>query len=335
VSSTIKRALVTGAAGFIGRHLVARLRQEGTSVTALLLPTDVPDPAWGDDVRVVEGNVCDPDAVQQAMEGCDVVYHLVAIVDDWGPMERFVAVTVGGTQLVLRAAARANARAILTSSIVVYGDKMGTGPCGEDDVLGAPVGAYSQTKQMQERLALDLMEERGLKLTVVRPANVYGPACQPWVHRLGEELLKGMPSIVGTGEQNAGLVYVDNVVDLMVRAAGNDQAIGRIYNACDDSDISWKRYLIDLAALVGARKPRMRIPRWVAQAAAISGEGFCRWAGTQSGPPLTREGLQLIASDHSYPIDRAREELGYAPETFPYEFAMGEIASYLEKHPLR
>ncbi len=320
-------ALVTGATGFIGRRMVARLLDEGHRVRALVLPGESIEGAWpGGAIDVVRGDVTRPDSLTAALEGVDILIHLAAMVGDWGAEDLHRRVTVEGTENVLRAAP-ATCRVVLASSVVVYGDAIGRDVCDEDHPHGRPMGPYSRSKQAQETLARALAVERGMSLTVVRPTNVFGPGCKPWVHDVADVLRKGQPCLIGGGDQNAGLCHVDNLTSLLVRAATVPEAVGRVYNAADGSDVTWRTYFTDLAGLIGARPPRS-IPRVAARLGASLGEGFGRLLRRRSRPALTHEALNLVGSHHRVPIDRARAELGYAPEV-GYAEAIEQIRACL------
>ena len=324
---TFQTALVTGATGFIGKRLVHRLQSDGVRVRALVLPGEEAPREW-EDVAIVRGDVTDPIAVSAALDGVDRVFHLVAIVEDWGPEERFVRVTIGGTHIVLAEAARRGIRAVLVSSVVVYGTALATSVCTEDLPLGAPVGVYSRTKQLQERLARELAERRGLALTVVRPTNVYGPGSLPWVTMLCDRLRGYGPMLVGGGAQNAGLVHVDNVVDVLVRAASVEVAVGRIYNACDELDVSWRQYMTSLADIIGEGPP-WALPAFAARTAAALSEATWTLLDREDSPPVSREGLNLVGSDFRVPAERARIELGHDPGQHPHGAALAAIAAAL------
>ena len=322
--------LVTGAGGFIGRRVVARLLQEGVGVRALLLPDEAAPAEWTEPpngVKVVRGDICDPDAVRRALDGTDRLIHLAALVGDWGAEAAHRRVTVGGTETIFRAAADAGVRCVLASSIVVYGDALGRDVCHEEHPPGRACGAYGRAKQAQEQIARGLERERGLQLSVVRPANVFGPGSGPWVRDLCAQLRSGLPTLIGGGDYDAGLTYVDNVADLLVRAAGHPAAVGRIYNANDDHGVTWRRYCGDLAEMIGAHPPRS-LPRWLANAAAGACEAIWRRAGWRSRPPVTREALNLVGSRHRVPIERARRELGYEPR-IGYAEGLAAVAASL------
>jgi 2-alkyl-3-oxoalkanoate reductase len=323
-------ALVTGATGFIGRRLVARLAGRGERVRALVLPGE--DAGALGDIGIVRGDVTDPASLAVAVAGVDRVYHLAAVVGDWGPDARFERINVGGTRNVLDAAASARcARVVMVSSIVVYGSQLHDGVCDEDAPRELGLGPYGRTKRASEELALDYHAFGRVPVTVVRPGNVYGPGSGLWVDELARVLRRGMGLWLDGGDGDAALAYVDNVVDVIVRAGDHPGAAGRIYNANDGSGVTWRRYLTDLAAAAGAPAPRRSVPTPVALAAATAMERAW-WATRRSHRPLlTREAVQIFASRRPVPVARAITELGYAP--LPYNDAMDRVRAYLEERP--
>jgi len=304
--------LVTGATGFIGRRLVQRLLDDGHSARALVLPGDVAPAQWGDRVELFVGDVTRRASIATAIKNAATVFHLAAMVGDWGRDEDHQRVTVLGTENVLGEAARNSARVLLASSVVVYGQHIGRAVCDEELPMGRPQGIYSRSKQEQERIARRLEANRSLKVTIVRPTNVYGPGSEPWVNTPIEVMRSRMPALIGHGRRDAGLTFVDNVVDVFVRAAQRAESIGRVYNASDDNGITWLRYFTELADLAGCPRPRA-LNRKVASVAAIAAEAGYRVLRRTERPPITREALNLVGSHHRVPILKAQTELGYRP----------------------
>lgn len=324
--------LVTGATGFIGRRLVSRLLEEGAAVRALVLEGD-PGEAHlpKESVELIRGSVTDARAASRAAQGTEVVFHLAAVVGDWAPEELFREVTIEGTRNVLSAAADAGARAVLASSIVVYGDAIGRVECAEDQPFGEAAGAYGRSKQEQERIAADLGQSKALSVTTLRLANVFGPGSRPWVEMAIDQLKSGAPALIGRGDQNAGLCYVDNAAEAFVRAGLTPSAAGRAYNVSDASDITWRRYFEDLARVSGSRPPGS-LPLPIARIAARACEGVWSALRLKGRPPVTREALNLVSSHHRIPIDRARRELGFEPKV-AYEEGMARVKASLSKRP--
>lgn len=321
--------LVTGAAGFIGRRMVQRLLNEGKRVVAFDLiacPESLEHEAALD---WIQGDITVYASVQSAMSECRTIFHLAAMVGDWGEPERHEAVTVTGTRHVFDAAlaCELSPRIVLASSIVVYGDQINQGLVHEGLPLGKTFGPYSQSKQAQEYLAQCYIQQ-GLDIRVVRPANVYGAGSKPWVEDLCKELKKGVPALVSGGDFDAGLVHVDNVIDIMLRACRCDEARGQIFNAADEEEITWKRYMSDIAGICDAPSPRS-IPRKVAYYLARAFEGSYRALNIVSRPSLTLEALNLVGSRHRIDMSKTKRVLGYTVVT-DYASGLAEVKDYLQ-----
>lgn len=318
--------LVTGGLGFIGRHSVEALLQRGQAVAVFDVP-GAPVPArWGDRVRVLRGDIANADEVRAALDGIRTVLHTAAVVSDWAPAAEHQRVTVEGSRHVFAEAARTGARVALLSSCAVYGEHIGRRELREDLEPGRPIGAYSFYKQQQEALAWQFQRERGLKLSVVRPSKVFGPGSRPWVHEAAQALRRGSPTLVGGGDYNPGLVYVDNLVDILLRAAALPQAQGRAYNGYDGTAATLRQYFTDLARIVGAPAPRA-MPRWFASLLAAVIEPAWRLLRLKSRPLLTRDSLRMISSEYRISQERARAELGFTP-LVSYEEGMRRVEAY-------
>jgi nucleoside-diphosphate-sugar epimerase len=169
------RALVTGAAGFLGACLSRRLVAEGHAVRALVRPGGAPDALAGLDVEVVRGDVTDPGSLPAAVRGVDVVFHLAG-VRRAPRREEFLRVNVAGTRLLLEACA---AHAPGLARFVLAGSIAATGPSAagrrEEDPL-APVEAYGESKAEAERIAFSFADvedcARGMALLATRPEAV-------------------------------------------------------------------------------------------------------------------------------------------------------------------
>lgn len=324
--------LVTGATGFIGQVLVNKLLQKKNQVSALVLPMEEIPPSWRDKVKIIRGSITDPTAVQSAMKGAGTVFHLAAVVGDWGDENVFWDIGVNGTRYVFEEAVKNNIRTVLASSIIVYGENIGKRECDEDVSFGKTFGPYGRVKQAQEKMGWKYYKEKNLPLTVIRPANVYGPGSRPWVHQVLYTLRLGGPSLINGGDFNAGLVYVDTVAEVMILAGSSPKTIGRAYNVCDENNITWKRYFSDLAEVIGIPKPKA-ISGFLAKPAAHIVNAVWKTFNINKQPPLTLESLNLVSSQHRINVDRLKNELNYKPD-FPYEKGFAEVKKYVLKERL-
>jgi UDP-glucose 4-epimerase len=233
-----ERALVTGGAGFIGHHLVHALLRRGRAVTVLDdlsvgRRENVPAAA-----RLVEGDVRDPAALREALDGVDAVFHEAALVSVRASQDRFVEdadVNLMGTLALLRAMGQARVRkAFLASSMAVYADRPRPEPVAENAPT-EPISAYGIAKLAAERYWLLLCRAAGIRATVLRYFNTYGPGqgLTPYVGVVTifvNRLLRGeAPVIYGDGEQCRDYVHVDDVVAANLLALDGERD-GRIFN---------------------------------------------------------------------------------------------------------
>ncbi len=318
--------LVTGANGFVGQALVRHLLAKGHPVRALVLPGEVSPAGWKGRVDVVRGDICRADDVRRCMEGVAVVQHLAAAVGDWIPWSVHEAVTIAGTRHVIDAVSEQGGRLVLTSSVTVYGHFIGKRACDESVPHGRVKGYYSRAKQAQENLVGEAHLLRGLDSVIVRPGNIYGPDCGPWLRDLGEALKRGTPSLIAPADANAGLVHVRSIASLLL-AAQQQAASGAIFNGCDELDVTWHRYFDDIARLFRAPSPR-RLPYWLGVTLAPVFETVWRLLLRSERPPITREALNLVAHDNQFPSAKARSMLDWRPAV-SYAEAIAEIEAVL------
>jgi len=319
------RILVTGASGFIGRHLLDALAGAG-ELRALVLPEDALERS---DVEIVRGDIRDRDAVMRACRGIDTIYHLAARVGDWGDDEDYWSINVEGTRNVLTAAVATGCRrVVIVSSIIVYGTQLHTSACDEEIERGEALSAYGRSKAAADALAREVQRRGNIEVVIVRPGNIFGPGASPWVLDLARVLRKGQAPLIDGGQGDAALAYVDNVIDALVAAGTAPEAAGRVYNVVDGQGVTWRQYLTDLAAIVGARPPRLSVPHGVAWTAAKALERFARFRRSSERPLLTREAVALLSTREPIPIERAVTELGYRPR--PYEESLREVARSFE-----
>jgi nucleoside-diphosphate-sugar epimerase len=298
------RVAVTGAGGFIGLALVRRLRQDGAAVVGL----DV-DP--GARFRVEEAggafavaDTTDPVAVLAALDGCDGVVHTAARVTDWGPMDEFVRVNVGGTRTVLEAAEAVGAqRVVHVSSVATWGYEFAA-DLPEDAPPRACGAPYVDTKAASDQLAL----RHGA--AVVRPGDVYGPGSNPWVRRPLETLRAGRFYLPGDGSGVMTPVYVDDLVDCVVRALVHPDA-GRQAFTCWDGEAVTAREFFGYHARMLGRDGVGTLPAPLVRAGAWAEELRARL--TRTTPAVSRQAIQYVSRRAAYPNERARTVLGWTP----------------------
>jgi dihydroflavonol-4-reductase len=316
------RALVTGAAGFIGSHVVVALAAAGAEVRALdrQAPPVVPPGA-----EPVAGDLLDPSTLEPALDGCDAVFHLAALYSyDRADAEAMQAVNVEGTRLLLDAAARgADRRRIVHTSSCGTCGPVPDRPATEDDAppeweLSVP---YKRTKVEGERLAMRAANE-GLDVVVVNPTTPVGPG-----DRRPTPTGK-MVADVAHGRARAHLAGgALNIV------AVEDVATGHLL--AHDRGRSGERYLLGgenlsmrevfgiVASAAGRRPPRIAVPWWLAYGAARGADLALRAVGRKPSL-LVLDEVRLAREPMTFDDSKARRELGYRSR--PAAEALAEAA---------
>lgn len=321
----MSRVIVTGGPGFIGRRVVRRFVDAGWDVTSFSLPGESALPDWGNRVRMAHGDLADPAAVRQACEGCSLLIHLAAPVGVAGRYQWQWDVIAEGTRNVCEAIAATGGRSVVASSIAVYGTLIQSQVCCEGDGHGPWAGAYGRGKQGQELVASEIAKRTGMPLTLIRPANVYGlGGTSAWGDRLLEAIAVTGGAVFGAAEQNdAGLVYVENLADALFLAGTRPEAIGQTYNVCDGNGVSWRRFSDDMAAIVG-KPPPPTVPLENALEVVLANEDPKNLIEPKDPNLPSLEGLNLVGFSNRIDSGRIRTELEWRPR-LSYAEAMAEI----------
>jgi 2-alkyl-3-oxoalkanoate reductase len=310
-------ALVTGAHGFIGSHLVEGLLAAGHRVRAMVSP-------WGDlahlrrvidDVEVVRCDITAPAGLEAACAGIETVFHAAARVAEWGPWEPFHRTNVLGTEGVLRAAERAGARRlVLVSSVAVHRYRGYRDADPRPAPLDGDLTAYARSKVLAE---LMVGRARGVEPVIVRPGVwPFGPR-DPTLPRLLRALRSGVFPLVGGGRSVLNTAFVDNLVDGLILAGTVPTAAERVYLVADDGMPTWREVLSELARVAGVAPRWLPLPAPLAVAAGVATEALWRVARPSHRPPIGRYAAALMRHDLHFTIRHARDELGYLP-TVPW-----------------
>jgi dihydroflavonol-4-reductase len=305
-----KPVCVTGGTGFLGYHLVSRLRELGAEVRVLSLPPRRPHPLPGRrDVTCFFVDLLDRAGVRKAVTGCDVIFHTAGMVALWGPaLARLYAVHVGGTENVL-AAADPGARVVHTSSVVAVGASRSRDVLQEESSFNLDRCGidYVLAKRVAEERALEAAA-RGQAVVVTNPGYLVGPEDyeRSVMSRLCLRFWRGRVPLAPPGGIN--LADVRDVADGHLLAAEHGEP-GRRYILGGDN-LLWSD-LMGLMSLVAGLRPRAvpRLPGWVLTAMAALGEA--RAFVTRAEPYPSRQHARMHRYCWFYRSDRAARELGY------------------------
>lgn len=252
-----REVLVTGAGGFIGSHLAERLAREGARVRALVHYNALGSWGWLDrsplagQMEVLAGDITDPAWARRATRGCQVVFHLAALIAipySYLAPASYVRTNLEGTLNLLQAALEAQVeRFVHTSTSEVYGTARQV-PISEEHPLCGQ-SPYSASKIAADKMAEAFHLSFGLPVVTARPFNTFGPrqSARAVIPTIISQCLAGQPLKLGNLHPTRDLNYVGNTVDgFLAAAAAGSQALGRAINLGSGREIS----IGDLARLI-------------------------------------------------------------------------------------
>lgn len=311
------RALVTGGTGFVGRHLVQRLCARGDTVRVMVRGASLPK---AEDLRamgaeIVQGDLLDPPSISLAAEGCEVVFHVAALVGAGLPYQQFYRFNVDGTEHVLAACKHANVhRLVFVSTESVLVDF--TDHAGDEASVPYPPryhDGYSETKAAAERAVLAAHEAGGVSAAIVRPCWVWGPGDLSILPALLRLAKPGLFTWVGGSRKQTTTSHVENVVHGLILAAERAEAAGEIFFIGDDEAIAARELVTQLLATCGIERGWPSVPFSLGMLSARLFEGVHGLLRLGGQPALSRYGVALLGCEQRYSIEKAKRLLGYTP----------------------
>jgi predicted dehydrogenase/nucleoside-diphosphate-sugar epimerase len=298
--------VVTGASGFLGRATVARLRADGHRVRAFVrrIPSVVED-----GVEYAIGNLGDSSAVDRALKGADVVIHCGAAMKGGWPEHK--GGTVVGTQNVIDACKKLGTRQLVhvsSMSVIDWAGSSGNGPVSEAAALEPRAderGAYTRAKLEAEQLVTQAAAA-GLPCVILRPGQIFGGGI-PLINGAVARSAGRRWLVLGDGKLELPLVYIDDVVDAIMRAIDKRLMRGEIIQIIDPEHLTQQ----DVLALAGGERPIMRVPRRIVFALGKLSEYPLGALGKPS--PIGVYRLKSALARLRYQSDRAHALLGWLP----------------------
>lgn len=307
------RVLVTGASGFLGAHVMARLAALGTPALGI-----------GRDARrcaaleaaghpVLRLDLSQPFATARALEGVDAIVHCAALSAPFGRLADFETANVTATGNLVDFARRQGVRRFVHISsptvCFAYRDQLGV---REEAALPPPVNHYARTKRQGEEIVLAAPE---IGPVVLRPRGLYGPGDRTLLPRLLQVARQRPLPLFRDGKARIDLTYIDDVVDAVLAAlSAGSTGEGQIFNV-SGGEVVLVRDIAEAACARAGVQPRWRkMPLWPAMLTAGLAETVAELLPGRPEPPVTRYGLGLFAYAQSLNIAKAARILGWAPK---------------------
>lgn len=280
---------VTGGTGYLGRRVLSQLQQRNIEVTALYHDA-VPDVSG---IRWVRGDVRDAAGMAAAMQGADVVLHLVGVIREVGDAT-FAAMNVEACAKVAAATKRAGVRRL------VY--------CSAQGAIDDPRYRYARSKWQGEQA----VQQSGVPFTILRPCVLFGPG-GGFVDRLLQSIAMSPPGMVvlpGGGRARFSPFAADDAARCLVQAALDDSFQGKVLEVGGPEQLSYADMMRQLMAVRGERRVELPLPLWLLRG-IVPGMGL-----VLKDPPVTPTELRQLDFDNVVPPDAVQQQFGFAPQRF-------------------
>ena len=318
------RIVLTGATGFIGCQLAQILAGLGHDLVATGRATSAVESGRVErlekaGVRVEVGSLLDPGFAATLAKNCEIVIHLAAAQHEGNvPDSYFRDINVSGTRHLLEAAIAAGARRF------VYGSTIGVyGSASEQELTETsatrPENIYAVTKLEAEQLVSAHSSQ--IETCIGRISETYGPGDFRLL-KLFRAIDRGAFVMLGSGENVRQVIYVDDLAACLLLAAEHPSAVGQTFVFAGTEVMTTNAMAAQVAAALGRRPPRLRIPIWPFRAAAAVLESTLRPLGIQ--PPLTQRRLDFFTKSFLFSTAKYRQVLRFVPRV---SFAEGAVAT--------
>lgn len=303
--------LVTGATGYTGGHLVKKLLREGSKVRALVRSKEKEGELKKSGIEVVSGDIRDERAVDLAVKGVDMVFHLSAVFRTAGLKNKdYWDVHVNGTENILSASVKYNVKRFIHCSTIGVHGGVNKIPADEKSPF-SPGDIYQLTKLEGEKLAFQYWRDKGLPVVVVRPAGIYGPGEMRFL-KLFRAVNKGIFFMIGNGEVFWHPVYIDDLINGFLLAGKVSGIEGEVFIIGGNEYVTLNKLVSAIADALKVTLKKIYIPAWPIQLAGSICETFCKPFGIE--PPIYRRRVDFFTKNRAFSIEKAKQRLGYLPQ---------------------
>jgi dihydroflavonol-4-reductase len=305
------KVLITGAAGFIGSHLVEDQLQKGREVVAMDLDVEnLTHLREHERCQLVRGDIRDKALLGQIVPGTDCLFHLASAHLEVNKSESYYwEVNVRALRDLLAISSFNKVkRFVHCSSVGVYG-RISKLPADENTAC-EPEILYEKTKLAGEKDVLAAHQQTGLPIVILRPAWVYGPRC-PRTLKLFRTIKKGRFLMVGGGENFRHPLHVSDLLKAFELAAGEEAAIGEIFVIASSEPVSIRNLTSKIAKFQHASIPAVKLPLGLTKLLANVVESAFTASGKE--PPFSSRSLKFFTDNAAFDISKAQKILNFNP----------------------
>lgn len=316
LSSKVNKVFVTGAGGFLGLAICQRLLAAGINVVGF---------ARGNYPNLVElgvdmyrGDISDFASVKQAMQGCDMVFHVASKAGVWGSKQSYYSPNVDGATNIINACMALNIPSLVYTSTpsVTFAGVDENGIDESAPYANQYLNYYGESKALAEQMVLAANSD-SLKTTALRPHLIWGPNDPHLVPRVIERAKAGRLKLVGKQDKLVDTIYVDNAAYAHILAGvdlvNTANSAGKAYFLSNDEPITMAAMLNQILACADLAPVTQRVPAGVAYAAGVVLETLYGLLNKSQEPIMTRFVARQLSTSHYFDISAAKRDLGYQP----------------------
>ncbi len=311
------RALVTGAGGFLGAALVRKLLYEKWEVNTLQRGDYPFLIEWG--ANVIRGDLINKDKVIEAMQGCDMVFHVAAKAGVWGDFVDYYQANVVATENVINACQQLGVQYLVYTSTpsVVFDGKNEIGINERTEFPRHYFNAYQETKAIAEQKVIAANSSK-LKTMALRPHLIWGPGDRHLVPRVIDRAKTGKLKLVGNGQNKVDSCYIDNAVQAHLLAAkeimGRGRCSGKVYFISNDEPIAMADLLNKILSSAGLDEINNSVRPSIAYFVGWLLELIYSLLNIKEEPIMTRFVAKQLSTSHWFDLTAAKKELHYRPD---------------------
>ena len=308
------KVLVTGATGLIGRHLVRSLLRNGTRVRIFVRRQPPAEFMNDPNIEIVLGDLGDPAAVDRAVDGVEIVYHVGAAMK--GGADDHERGTVRGTQNIIESVLRHNVQRLvyISSLSCLHAAVSGPGAVVTEDWPIEPFptrrGSYTQAKTSAEKLVRDAVRDRNLRAVLLRPGRVVGPGMMLVTPDVAQRM-GNLFVILGDGTRELPLVYVDDVVSAILLAAEKSKFDGSVFHIVDRTHITQNQLVRDYIVKNASKAKVVHVPVTILYSMALGVEILSKVLRRPA--PLSIYRFKSALARLQFDCSRAEKEIGWLP----------------------
>ena len=324
------KTLVTGASGFIGKHLVRTLVEQGRDVRCLVRKTS--DTQCFDDlgIELCYGDLLDKDSLKDIAKDVSIVYHLAGLIHSTYNRD-FYKVNFDGTRnLVEECLPKKIEKFVFLSSIAAVGPNQKRGVLLNEKSPCSPISPYGRSKLIAEQFLLQIFKKYEFPVIIIRAPMIYGPLGQSdIITKILHEIHKGRIFIVGDGKNLRSFCYIDNLIGGLKAVERSNTSIGEIYFISDERAYTYNEIFQKIAKQFGTTLKETHLPRWLGEICGLAFKSLSI-VGIYTLPLYATWNMVL---DMACDIKKAKETLNYKPQ-IETEEGLKRIVKYFmrERH---